>query len=42
MLYSYSINNNNYNICVRYTTVDNALSFNLLQGSLYLENYQNY
>ena len=31
----YNINNNNY-ISVRYTTVDDALSLNLLQGSLYL------
>jgi hypothetical protein len=31
----YNINNNKY-ICVRYTTVDDALSLNLLQGSLYL------
>ena len=31
----YNINNNKY-ICVRYTIVDDALSLNLLQGSLYL------
>ena len=31
----YNINNNNY-ISVRYTTVDDALSLNLLQGSLCL------
>ena len=32
----YNINNNNKYICVKYTTVDDALSLNLLQGSLYL------
>ena len=34
----YNINNNNY-ISVRYTTVDDALSLNLLQGSLYLSKF---